>query len=232
MTGMEPRAGHPTVVVMAKAPVAGSVKTRLVPALSLAEAADLYHCFFLDTVELVREVPAARVLAYAPADARPWFGALCPDFELLPQTVGDLGARMAAVFDTLFARRAGPVVLIGADAPTLPAHHITRALAALARGATDAVLGPAEDGGYCLVGLAAPQPALFADVPWGTAEALARTLEHAAARTLRVVTLPSWWDVDTPDDLRRLATAAPDEGGPARHTRRYLAARAAAGRTI
>jgi rSAM/selenodomain-associated transferase 1 len=217
---------------MAKAPVGGAVKTRLLPALRPEEAADLARCFLLDTLDLVREVDAVRVVAYAPDEARAWFAELCPDFALIVQSGADLGTRMAGAFAALFAQGAGPIVLLGSDAPTLPSRHIRRALAILDRGAADVVLGPVEDGGYCLIGLAASQPALFTDVPWSTDAVLARTLERAQALALRVATLPSWWDVDTPADVRRLAAMAADDGGRARHTRAYLAARAAAGRGI
>jgi uncharacterized protein len=229
---MEPRRGRATVVVMAKAPVVGAVKTRLLPALAAEEATNLYHCFLLDTLDLVRGIAAAPVLAYAPAEAHAWFAALCADFALMPQTGVDLGARMAAVFANLFAQGTRPVVLLGADAPTLPADLIKEALATLDADASDVVLVPVADGGYCLIGLAAPQPALFSGMPWSTADVLARTLDRASALGLRAATLAPWWDVDTPDDLRRLASAAPEEGGPARHTRAYLAARAAAGHAI
>ena len=218
------------VVVMAKAPMVGAVKTRLAPVLTAEEAADLYHCFVLDTLDLVRGVAAFRVLAYAPAESHAWFAATCPDFLLLPQSGADLGARMAHVFSTLFGQGAGPIVLVGADAPTLPTHLVTRALVTLEHGGGDVVLVPAEDGGYCLIGLAAPQAALFIDMPWSTPTVLARTLDRAAAEGLRAVLLESWWDVDTPDDLRRLAAAAPDSA--ARHTRAYLIDRAGAGHAI
>ena len=219
----QPPCGGATVAVMAKAPTAGAVKTRLVPALAAAEAAELSRCMLLDTLDLVRGVAATRVVAYAPAEARAWFAESAPDFSLMPQTGLDLGERMAAVFSTLFAAGAGPVVLLGADAPALPADFVTRALTRLQAGDADVVLVPVEDGGYCLVGLAAPQPALFAGMPWSTPEVLTRTLDRAVALRLRAVTLPSWWDVDTPEDVRRLAFPAVEADGPARRSRRYVA---------
>ena len=227
---MTEQCGEATVAVMAKAPMVGAVKTRLVPALGAVDAVDLCRCMLLDTLDLVRGVAAARALAFAPAEARPWFAETAPDFGLIPQTGRDLGERMAAVFTTLFAGGAGPVVLVGADAPTLPSDFITRALAALQVGGADVALVPVEDGGYCLVGLAAPQPALFAGIPWSTAEVLTRTLRHASALRLRTVTLPSWWDVDTPADVRRLADHV--AAGSARHSREFLAARPRAGQAV
>jgi rSAM/selenodomain-associated transferase 1 len=220
-----PTSDRPTVVVMAKAPEPGAVKTRLGPQLSADAASELYGCMLLDTLDLVRQVPAARVLAFAPAEARARFAALCPDFALLRQEGADLGSRMAGVFAALFARRAGPVVLLGADAPTLPVHVVTQAITTLAAGAADLVLVPVVDGGYCLIGLTAARPALFADMPWSTTEVLARTLDRASALALRVALLREWWDIDTPDDLRRFESPGPDEG-PARRTRAFLAARA------
>jgi rSAM/selenodomain-associated transferase 1 len=219
------------VLVMAKAPVPGTVKTRLADALGADEAAALYRCFLLDTLDLVREVEAARALAYAPASGRAWFAATCPDFLLLPQGKGDLGARMTAAFAALFARGFGPVVTIGADAPTVPRSYVAAALAMLSAGRADVVLGPAQDGGYYLVGLTAPRPGLFENIAWSSADVLTQSLARVADLGLRVTTLPRWWDVDTPTDLARL-TLTPSAGeGSARHTRAYLAARATARKT-
>ena len=201
------------VVVFAKAPRPGTVKTRLCPPLSPSAAARLYRCFLLDTLEGVRAIAGvAPVIAYAPRRARASFAAAHRGVLLVPQTGRDLGARMANVFAHLFARGFEAVVIVGSDSPTLPADHLRAAVRTLQAGGADGVIGPSEDGGYYLIGLRAACPELFAGVPWSTDRVLATTLQKArrVGQTLR--SLPAWYDVDTPDDLRRLAAEL-------RHTR-------------
>lgn len=216
--------GQPAVVVMAKAPRPGRVKTRLCPPLSPSAAARLYGCFLSDTVDLVRAVKATTpVLAYAPASARAFFGSRCPDFFLVRQRGRDLGRRLAGAFATVFAGGAPAVAAIGGDTPTLPAAFISQAIALLTDGGRDLVLGPSADGGYYLVGLRAPRPDLFDGIPWSTPHVAAETLRRAAQAGLRVACLPPWSDVDTPADLAALATALRGDAAAAPHTRRFLA---------
>jgi uncharacterized protein len=219
-----PEAASPAVAIMAKAPRAGEVKTRLCPPLSPEEAAALYHCFLLDKVEQVRALPGARpAIAYTPAERRSFFEALAPGFVLLLQRGADLGERLANGFEALFAARHAAVLLIDSDTPTLPTAWLAWACASLAASPADVVLGPSEDGGYYLIGLRKLHRELFADVRWSTPEVLPETLRRARSLGLVVATVPPWFDVDTADDLARLrSTLATVPAGAARHTRRFL----------
>ena len=209
------------VVVFAKAPRPGAVKTRLSPPLSPAGAARLYRCFLLDTLDSVRAVAGVTlVIAYAPRRAGAFFAARHPGVRLIPQVGPDLGARMAGVFRRLFAGGFDAVVIVGSDSPTLPRRHLEAAVRILGR--ADGVIGPSADGGYYLIGLRAPCPALFAGVPWSTDRVLVTTLRRARRAGRRLRRLPAWYDVDTPDDLRRLAAELRATRTPAARTRRWL----------
>jgi rSAM/selenodomain-associated transferase 1 len=214
------------LAIMAKAPRAGEVKTRLCPPLTPTEAASLAEAFLLDRIEQVRGVAARPAIAYAPADAEPVFRELAPGFSLLPQRGPDLGARMAGAVVDLLADGGPGVVLVGTDSPTLPRAVLAEALERVAR--TDLVLGPSEDGGYYLIGLQRPRPELFADMAWSTADVLEETMRRARVLGLSTALLPAWFDVDTGDDLARLERELTVGPGPeAPHTRRYLEGRCA-----
>jgi uncharacterized protein len=216
--------GPSVLAVMAKAPRAGQVKTRLCPPLSPGEAADLARAFLLDAIDQVRSVAAARpALAYAPARARAGFRALAPDFALVAQRGDDLGARLAHAFEDLFADGAPAAIVMGSDIPTLPPAVLAAALDQIGR--ADLVLGPSEDGGYYLIGLRAPCAALFADMAWSTARVFEETLRRARALGLDVGLLPAWFDIDTAADLERLEASLAEAGPGARHTRRFFGQR-------
>jgi hypothetical protein len=203
---------------MAKVPGAATVKSRLHAALGAERATALYRCFLQDTMEMVAAVPdVARVVAFTPSAARATMAALAPPgFALLAQREGDLGERLAGLFADLAAAGHPAAVVLGGDSPTLPAAYVRRAVHALEAGLADVVLGPTDDGGYYLIGLSAPEPALFAAIPWSTARVLDATLESARRLRLTVHLLPRWFDVDTPGDLARLRAelAATPEGAP------------------
>jgi rSAM/selenodomain-associated transferase 1 len=213
------------VAIMAKAPRAGRVKTRLSPPLSPAAAARLARCLLLDTVDRVGRIERARpALVYTPRASRRFFARIAPGFLLVPQPGGDLGRRLRSAFERLLGLGAGPVVVIGSDAPSLPTSVLEQALEALHDRHTDVVLGPSGDGGYYLVGLRRPSAALFTGIAWSTPSVLAQTLARARARRLRVTVLRRWWDVDTPLDLARLRrwlAGRPQAELP--RTRRFLA---------
>lgn len=208
----------PVLVMMARRPEAGRVKTRLCPPLTPAQAAALYAAFLRDLVELLRTVPGMQpLIAYAPAEAGDYFAALAPDIARRPQTGVDLGERLAAVTNAVLGEGVPAVLVIGSDSPSLPPAHIAQAVTALASGA-DLVLGPAEDGGYYLVGLRRPAPALFTSVPMSTPTVLRDTLAIAEQLGLRTALIDPWYDIDTIADLRRLRT----DPTPLRHTRLVL----------
>jgi rSAM/selenodomain-associated transferase 1 len=214
------------VAIMAKEPRAGEAKTRLCPPLSHAEAAELYRRFLLDKIEQVRALDAARpAIAYTPADASAFFAEVAPDFTLVPQRGADLGDRLANSLGELLRRGHRGALAIDSDTPTLPLEFLRQAIDLVTRPEIDVVLGPTEDGGYYLIGLRAVHRQLFEAMAWSTSGVLAETVRRAEACGLRVACLPSWYDVDTPDDLARLrsALAAAPDGAP-RHTRGILLA--------
>jgi uncharacterized protein len=189
------------VVVFAKAPIAGQVKTRLASSLGGAGAAELHR-------RLVRRALATAIasgvgpveLCCAPDSGHGFFADCAAEFgvALTEQGAGDLGARMARVFE-----RDAPALLIGCDAPALTADHLREAARALQ--AADVVLVPAEDGGYMLIGMRAAAAGLFVDIEWGAGDVARRTRLRAAALGLALHELPMCWDVDRPADLDRLA---------------------------
>jgi rSAM/selenodomain-associated transferase 1 len=187
------------VLMFARLPEPGVVKTRLASALAPAATARLYRAFTEDLcARLGRRF--RLVVACSPDDKRPYFGELARRYgcELIPQGGGDLGARMrraaAAVLET--ATRA---VLIGSDAPTVPAASIGAAFRALAHARV--AIGPSLDGGYYLLGVRSPLPPIFSRMPWGTPAVLARTLRRLRRARITPALVPCWYDVDTPADL-------------------------------
>jgi hypothetical protein len=200
------------------------VKTRLSPSLSPAAAARLARCFLLDTVQRVARVDRARgALLYTPQASERLFRRIAAGFLLVPQRSGDLGRRLILAFQELLALGLGPVVLIGSDAPSLPASVLERAVCAFDDPRADVVLGPSEDGGYYLIGMRRPCAELFRSIAWSTPSVFEQTLRRARAQRLRVTILPQWWDIDTPEDLRRLRVwLASQPRAELPHTRRVL----------
>ncbi|MBH0200752.1 MAG: glycosyltransferase [Nitrospira sp.] len=204
---------HAALVIFAKAPIPGQVKTRLCPPLTADEAATLHGSFVLDTLERTKTVvttlklPIDRYLACAPSVTHVFFKIMeeRQGVRLIDQVGDDLGARMNHVFHTLFAQRYRQVILIGTDVPTLPLDHFKQALTALEN--HDLVLGPALDGGYYLIGLKGVTPELFTDIPWSTDQVLRLTQEKAAAIGLTASMIQPWRDVDTRADLEALIVA-------------------------
>ncbi|HKY29560.1 MAG TPA: TIGR04282 family arsenosugar biosynthesis glycosyltransferase [Pyrinomonadaceae bacterium] len=193
---------RPIVVLMAKAPRAGHVKTRLVPPLTQSQAAALADCFIRDTVLNVRQIVDTLMIAYAPANARQDLEPILPSNLLwFEQRGDDLGERLDSVANHLSFLGFGPVVILGADSPTLPATFIEQALEVLASGQADVTLGPTTDGGYYLVGMNSAIAGLFRNIDWSTPFAYEQTVANANALDLRLHTLPMWYDVDTPADL-------------------------------
>jgi len=193
------------VAVFAKAPVPGAVKTRLVPVLTPSQAAALHEKLVERALATARDAAIGPVELWCTPDAQHPFFARCArrfGATLHVQEGIDLGERMARAFENAHrARRA--LVLIGSDCPALGPHDLRDAAAALAPG--HVVFAPAEDGGYVLVALAEPAPALFSGMRWGDPDVMLRTREHAARAGLVVKELRTLWDVDRPEDWQRLA---------------------------
>lgn len=211
------------VVMMARAPWTGG-KTRLVGDLDAAQSSDLRQAIFLDTLDALRAVPGtAHVIACEPAEASEQLrGSIDATVDVIAQRGGDLGQRMANVFEDVFRLGARSVVVIGSDLPDLPPALLQEAVAALRRRNDTVVLGPASDGGYYLIGMNRPRPELFAGIDWSTPRVLAQTVDRLKAQHARLVLLSPWTDLDTPADLRRLIARAGRESGT--RTRAWAAA--------
>lgn len=197
------------LAVMAKAPVTGEVKTRLLPAVTAEEAAELSRALLVDQLKHLQEFDAADFyLAFAPDDARLLMENLAPPcFRLFPQEGADLGARMEAAFKRLFDIGHRNIVLIGGDLPPLPLRYFAEAYAFLATSNQRVVLGPSRDGGYYLVGCNQPTPQIFQGMRWSHSAVLAQTQDKLASLKIDYHLLPTWFDIDTPADLRYLRFA-------------------------
>ena len=190
---------------MAKAPIAGLAKTRLIPQVGAHAAAVLAGRLTERAVETAVNAALGPVRLWcAPDTGHAVFRQLaqCHPITLCAQPAGDLGARMLA------CTIGGPTLVTGSDCPALTATHLREAARALR--AADVVLIPAEDGGYVLIGTRTPQPGLFDAMTWGTEQVLAETRRRVAALKLRAAELAPLWDVDTESDLARMERELPD----------------------
>lgn len=193
------------VAVMAKAPIPGRAKTRLIPDIGAHAAAVLAERLTARAVETAVAADTGPVSLWCTPDpTHPTFQTLAHrhPLTLWAQPDGDLGDRMLA------CTVQGPTLVIGSDCPALQPSHLRNAAEALRD--ADVVLIPAEDGGYVLVGTQAPQPGLFNDMTWGIDTVLAATRQRIAALNLRAVELTPLWDVDTESDLARLERELPE----------------------
>jgi len=196
-------ANSDTLLVVAKQPVPGHTKTRLCPPLTPIQAAELYECFLLDTLDIMRKVQdVRRVIGYLPENAEDYFSRLAPDMELVCQQGDSLGERLDNLTSAALADGSPRVVVMDSDSPTLPAAYVALAFERLT--GADVVVGPTMDGGYYLIGMKLPQPCLLRQVEMSTAHVMADTLELAKASGLVVSLLPTWYDVDTIADLQQL----------------------------
>lgn len=186
------------VGVVAKAPVAGLVKTRLCPPLTPVEAAAVATALLRDVVGAARAA-GVQVVVVDTGDRRVLRAALPRRVTLLRQRGTGLAARLAAAQSDLFACGADRVVLLGADCASVDGPYLARAAAALDH--HDAVLGPAHDGGYTLLGARRPTPGLFEGVPMSTDRAAAVTIGRATTEGVGLALLPPRSDVDTAEDL-------------------------------
>jgi hypothetical protein len=215
------------LVVMAKAPREGEVKTRLVGAMSAADAAELYANFLRDTFAVAESVWEERetlqiVLCYAPAGSEESFENIEREGSLMLAQRGEgLGDRLLNCFADLFELGFDAAVAIGADSPTLPEEILVEAFDCLET--EDCVaIGPSEDEGYYLIGMRKLHPRIFDDIPWSTDGVMAATDARIAESGLKLIRLPTWYDVDTPEDLERLKLELNQDRSVAPNTRRFL----------
>jgi uncharacterized protein len=186
-----------TLLVIAKQPVPGRVKTRLVPPCTHAQAAALAEAALADTLHTAATVPARRRVLVLDGEPGPW---LPPGFDIVPQCGGPLDERLASAF----AAVSGPALLIGMDTP-----QVTPDLLTVDWQGADAFFGPAADGGFWALGLRVPDPALLRGVPMSTASTGAVQRARLVAAGLRVTDLPTLRDVDTAADAVAVALEAP-----------------------
>ena len=200
------------LVVIAKEPVPGAVKTRLASVLGADGAARVAAAMLEDTLAGMAQVDAEPWVCFAPPDACTRMASLAPGCGLLAQVEGDLGDRLAACFAALLGGGAERVVIVAADTPQVPRATYQAAFALLDQ--VDVVLGPAADGGYYLVGAKAALPELFVGVPMGTDAVLQVTIQRAIHRRLRIATVPMLRDLDRLEDLRAALAAGELDGSP------------------
>lgn len=204
------------LIVFAREPQKGKVKTRLSGYLSEIGCLKLYKKLLADTLGRARKVKCGqRVLAYDSGNKKPvYLKRVAPDFEFYKQKGRDLGERMfnaikvysALARTTIGRSRLGAyVVIIGSDSPDLPLSYINRAFTELRK--NDLVLGPAYDGGYYLIGLKEPCSKIFKGVKWSSKAVFGKTLKNAKALRKKVAILPHWHDIDTPRDLKYFKNA-------------------------
>lgn len=208
------------VIVMAKAPLAGCAKTRLQREMGLAddEIVRLASAFVLDTLTACHGVNEARIrVHFAPPEGERALRDLAPDVELVPQADGDLGARMIAAIDAAFSDDCDRVAVIGTDMPQIASATLQAAFDGLTR--VECVLGPAEDGGYWLIGLRTRRPELFAGIEWSTPRVFEQTLERVRAAAVTHELLAPDFDIDGAADVARLRQAIARGGALCEATR-------------
>jgi rSAM/selenodomain-associated transferase 1 len=209
---------------MGRAPSSGG-KSRLIQALGISDGSDLRTALLRDTLAVVASIAVAKAVLYTPPEYEAEMQRLTPfDALFLAQRGATLGDRMRNGMSDLLACGFGPVVLIGADLPTLPAAYVVDALDRLGRRDESVVVGPSEDGGYYLIGSTRIHDGLFVGMPWGTADVLRLTKKAADALHLRIELLPPWYDVDHPVDLQRVQRHSLHEGTGGHFTRAWLSA--------
>jgi rSAM/selenodomain-associated transferase 1 len=212
------------LAIMARAPSLTG-KSRLIRELGIRDGSALRLALLRDTLESISVLDVQKAMLYTPAGGEAEIRSLTPFPALfVPQRGTTLGDRMRDGGRELLTYGFDGVVLIGSDLPTLPTTYVSAALAWLNSGRDGVVLGPSQDGGYYLIGLTRWPAELFEHIPWGTPLVLKRTREAAAALGMVVELLPTWYDVDSARDLRRVRQDAEAGNGTGRHTTAWLKA--------
>lgn len=188
---------RPVIIVFAKTPVPGHVKTRLIPPLSPYESALLYQAFVRDTIDMLGALSGIDVELHTDVNTDAWNDLRVPRRL---QHEGDLGLKMLKALDAALMRGHSRAAILGSDSPTLPPEHVKSLLASEA----DVTLGPAEDGGYYGIAASRTHPLMFAEVRWSSPHALEDTERACEAAGLRVARVAGWFDVDSADGLSRL----------------------------
>jgi len=192
------------LILFARDPILGKVKTRLSPFLEEDVILNLYTCFLQDSLYNIRQVENVdRFVGVAPSNESGFFtGMLGSDIRMFVQEGENLGDKMRGAIQGRFMEGYERVVIIGSDSPSLPASYIYQAMSS----DKDMVLGPSTDGGYYLIGMRGKVVEVFKDVTWGTETVLQETCEHLVQNGASLELLPVWYDVDTPEDLKFFKT--------------------------
>lgn len=215
------------LVLMAKAPIEGEVKTRLIGALTAEQAKQLYIAFLSDTFTMMESVEEERddlrlALCYTPEGSEEAFDEVEREGCLMiAQRGNDLGERLTNCFADAFEQGFDSVIVVGGDSPTLPDEMVVEAFDCLET-ENDVVVVPAEDDGYCLIGMRRLHTQVFQNIPWSTNGVMAATETQAKAAGLGFIVGPTWYDVDAPEELERLKRELNDTKGDAKFTRRFL----------
>jgi rSAM/selenodomain-associated transferase 1 len=194
------------LAVMAKAPVAGLVKTRLMPALDEKQAAELYRALLMDQLEHLTALSIADLyVAFTPGEAIQMIENLAPArYHCFAQSGGDLGDRMQEVLAELRRHGHRNTIVLGSDLPPVPLTALQEAFNRLSADRKRVVLGPTQDGGYYLIGMNQPIPELFRGMSWSHQRVLADTTEKLRQLGIDFCLLLEWFDVDTAEDIDRL----------------------------
>lgn len=212
-----------TLVIMAKAPRLGSVKTRLAKSLPLPAVTELYRCFLNDTIDLAQALNEVEVAVMCPAaDVEDLSRAIVERVRVVPQSGDGLAAALASVFTHFTPHGRQRIIAFNSDSPHLPALILENAFDALAT--CDLVVGPTHDGGYYLVGATASHPGLFGGDSMGTVNALEALLKRASNLKLSVRVMDPFYDIDVAADLNQLADELERAPGKAPRTAAWLIA--------
>lgn len=198
-------ASKKALIIFAKVPKPGQVKTRLQPELSPDASSQIYLAFILDTLAATASLKGVKCILGCDATRRdPFFKQLAEryDLSLIDQAGENLGARMRNAIAEAYRLGFGQAVIIGTDIPTLPVGYIQEAFKLLKN--CPLVLGPSADGGYYLIGCSGSVPPIFDGIAWGTEQVLTQTLQRITENKINAMLLPFWYDVDTVQDLRFL----------------------------
>ncbi len=208
---------------MVKAPIAGTVKTRLRPFLSADETAKLAACFAQDAVNKAQSLTENVIISYTPREGRKILAKILPETLIWHEQYGaDLGERMHYAVEFGFRQGFSPLIVIGTDSPNLPLHFFELAEKHIQTEENDIVLIPTEDGGFCLIALKKPDFELFGGVEWSSAQTFEQTVQNINQLKLRLKTLDLWYDVDFPEDLSRLNQDLWKNPAIAPHTAQWL----------
>jgi rSAM/selenodomain-associated transferase 1 len=202
---------RPVIILFAKAPIAGRVKTRLAPPLAAERAAELHAAMVADMIERLQQFPEADLELHTDVFTDAWADTRVPRAL---QHEGDLGLKMIQALERALAQGHARAMIVGSDAPALPLEHLRELLSA----EEDVALGPTDDGGYYAIACRRTHPSMFDGVAWSMPDTRERTIAAARNCGLTVTLGRPWFDVDTPADLERLKTTP----GLGRHTAKIV----------